>query len=259
MVGQHLVNLDSLALPSLPAALKWGMFLAALPFSTITKAQDNSPAFVEVAIKNIETMYNSKIAQLPFLNNGKEYRDMIFDRGEHPFFGSENILEGAVWYAGVQYEKVPLQYDIWRDCIVTIHQTGMYKIELVRELVEMFELDGHRFVSLGNEVNGLPVKGFYDMAHEGKSVSVVVRYSKSIQKQTTQTTSRFIASVSYYIVSHGKAHKVKSRRSILDCFPKHESEVRQFMKANKLEIYRNPRSSLISVAQYIDSIIDEKK
>ncbi len=119
------------------------------------------------------------------LYNGSEYREpRRTNNDQHPYFVSEDWLEGSVLYDGDWYEHVPLQYDITRDVVITEMYTKREPDGAGRCQGRRLLIDGHMFRKLIRDtLNALPETGFYDIYSMMGKTRVIARQTGRLSRR----------------------------------------------------------------------------
>ena len=118
------------------------LILILLAFSTQAQ-QPADTGFRKEAINNLTHLYYQALGDQAGLYNGPVYDPYIPPITEgNPYFLTESFSTGSVSYNGLNYEQVPLLYDIVRDEVVVRHPTG-FPIALIKEKIDSFSFSGH--------------------------------------------------------------------------------------------------------------------
>lgn len=242
--------------------MRWrdcGIFTGLLLFSTLVcycQAPKNDTLFLAQAKKRTLILYEDAIQDQSRLYNGNDYLIYFSKEEEHPYFGSDDWTDGSIVYWGELYENVPLLYDISSDQIVIEHVRGN-PLRLHPEKVQQFTITDHTFVRLlRDDKNKIP-DGFYDRLYE-KNLKVYAKYSKTYREtlQAPKIISEFDASVRYYLVQDGNFHVVKSKRSVLQVLADRKSELKNFLRKNKISFQNDREKAIVRLAEYYDTLTD---
>jgi len=213
-------------------------------------------AFLAQAKKKSIALYTSTIQHQSRLYNGNDYVIYFPKNEEHPYYKNDDWGTGSVAYWGELYENIPLLFDLAVDQIITEHDRGN-PIQLLAEKVQGFVIWDHTFVRLYPDDKNKISAGFYDQLYNGKS-KVYAKYSKNYREEleSTRVIPQFDESVRYYLVKDGVFTVVKSKASVLKVLSDHKSEVKNFIRKNRLAFKGNRDEALVRVTQFYDTLTD---
>src|SRR5882762_9573262 len=150
------------------------------PAFSQTHAPDS--VFLLSAVKNAHELYTRSLGVGSHLLNGVQYKEhnANFDDVGHPYFESDDWVEGSVNYDGELYEDVAILYDLVSEKVVIEHPYAGIKLELISEKIDYFSLPGHRFVRLDADTmkNSSIRTGFYDVLYDGRVKFYVKRHKE---------------------------------------------------------------------------------
>ena len=244
--------------------LKPKSFLAAvvLLVSAFASAQSPDTLFVSVARRNSLKTFETATVVQSGLFSGSQYNEPRRTNDEHPFFLSEQWLEGNVYYKGQVYENIALLYDITTDRLVSELFNGQ-PFALVTEHLVKFTVAGHRFVRIDNASvgNSLPASGFYELAYDGPT-RTITRHVKVQEERIENNTIQinYEPKTRYYILVKGNYIRITSKGSLLKALVDHKTEVRSFLQRNKSS-FKSPGlpATLAAVAAYYDTLTPTTK
>ena len=213
-------------------------------------------AFLAQAKKKSIALYTSTIQHQSRLYNGNDYIIYFPKDEEHPYYKNDDWGNGSVAYWGELYENIPLLFDLAVDQIITEHDRGN-PIKLLAEKVQGFVIWDHTFVRLYPDDKNKISAGFYDQLYNGKS-KVYAKYSKTYREEleSTRVIPQFDESVRYYLVKDGVFTVVKSKGSVLKVLSDHKSEVKNFIRKNRIAFKGNRDEALVRVTQFYDTLTD---
>ena len=230
----------------------------ALAFNvTISGAQTGIPdtSFVAEAQDYARAVYHGRVFSQSGLYNGRVYKDYTPVRDEHPFFISENLVDGSVVFDGVHYQHALLLYDISKDKIITEHPRRLDKLELLETKVDEFIIHDCRFVNFTGDNHPETGNGYFEVAYENE-VAIYLKHEKKIdEKMTHEGLSReFVTRVTYYIRKGSTLHRVKSRRSALRVFNEHKNQIKRHLRSRGILFGVDRKRSLVEMAFLYDSL-----
>ncbi len=229
--------------------------LACFLFLQQAYPQAKDTAFLAEAMRNSVAQYTRSMHGQANLYNGSEYREPRRTNDQHPYFVSEDWLEGSVLYDNDWYDHIPLQYDITRDIVITEMYTNGNPMVLVDAKVGGFSVGGHRFRKMIRDtLNALPETGFYDVLYDGKT-RVIARRQKSTQEriESLTVTINFEERNRYFILQNGRYHAVKSKRSVLTVLENRQGDLKKFLRANGVKYRKDRETALRKMAEFYDT------
>ncbi|MGW8315156.1 MAG: hypothetical protein ACWGNV_06115 [Bacteroidales bacterium] len=200
-------------------------------------------------------------SELLFIN-GSLYQDVYPGTTGQPFLGDGQWSEGTLLTEGKTYSGLLLRYDLCKDLLVYnyIHESGIYAINLNKDKIERFSLQGHHFVHItsnnSNPEQGNPElahPGFYEEVCRGKA-SLYLKRIKQYDPPTSRGDGRFIAFEHMYILKEGTLHRVSGKRSMLRVLDDREMLVRQYIREHGLILRGNDARVYQQVVEYYNSL-----
>ena len=206
------------------------------------------------SINNVVHIYHQTLKPEPGLYNGLQYFRYDFTLKEgHPFFGNSELTPGYIVYNHIQYNNVPLLYDLISEKLVINDPTKVYLLQLNSEHVNRFSVLGHVFIRI-DEDNEIIHSGFYDVLYDGKT-SLLKKQTKAIQEKITSVLEKFVVEdVSYFIKKEGKYFSINQKKSVLYALSDKKKEINQFIRKNKLNIRKNKDEAISKILAYYDAL-----
>lgn len=191
------------------------------------------------------------------LYNGVYYRGYNqndSDEGQ-PYFGSDNWYGGSISYDGVLYENVSMMYDLLEDKVIIDHQYGGVKLELIKEKIKYFIINGHHFVHLTSALSNASIPpGFYEILFEGKNMSYARWQKKRIDVVTAHEVQvRYEDQNRFYILKGNKYFPVKTKSSILNVLKDKKPALQKFIRKQKLKFGTRCAESIPKVLSFYES------
>lgn len=226
------------------------------PLAAQNSGQDSS--FAPLRVSNAVKVYNAYTnANLP-LYNGRDYIPYTFKKEGNPFFESDSITEGTVSYAGRDYQKVPMLFDIARNELTIVSYDNQHFIVLDNDKVDSFHLRGHTFLRLvhNDTLSGSPSTGFYDRLYDGR-IKVWAGRAMTFQESTAgrELTRIFSPHNYYYIFSNNTYYTVNNKKNILTIMNDKRHEIKKFARKQKLKFNKKGmEQAIVAVAAYYDQL-----
>jgi hypothetical protein len=191
------------------------------------------------------------------LNNGSKYRASEHSLEQHPYFLSADWITGSVFYDGEGFKDVPLMYDLSIGRLIAEHYPSGNAILLVYEKLKSFSLAGHAFEKIENDSvgNSLPKTDFYDVLYAGES-KVVAHRQKFLRKEieSNAINIEYDEKNRYFLFRNGVFFPVKSKKSALKLMGDKKTELRKFLKQNRIPFSTDRELLLKKLAEHYDSL-----
>ncbi len=171
-----------------------------------------------------------------------EWGDQIFPRQQAPY---ETYAKGNLFYDGVKYEGVEMRLDLYRDQFMVWGVQGPISGTILDpERFGWADLRGYHII---RAMDGYYIQ-LYDGSHD------VLR--KEIFEFNT-TWSEFTShKVRYYVEKNGSYHRVLPRKgSVLRLLSDYRGELDRFIRANGIEVRRNPDDAIVQIVQQYDKLV----
>jgi hypothetical protein len=227
------------------------------PFSLLAQSASEDSSLYRSALAHTLDTYYSQVGDQSAIYNGRLYSGYGFSfKAGIPYFLSGEFRNESLFYDGIQFENIPLLYDNLSEVLIT--RDRGYWVQLVNERIGSFTIAGHRFIrivtdSLNRSLSGT---GFYEILYQGHTI-VLKKTVKKIREELSSSEGilRFIDSTEHYYIKMGNAYfTVSSRRAMLDIFSDRKSQIRQFIKKNKLKYRKDKENTMVKVTGYYDQI-----
>jgi len=191
------------------------------------------------------------------LYNGSEYLYRGHNAKGFAYFKSADILKGSILYDGNLYNDVPMRFDLTTNDVVILDYTNNFPIQLVASKIDYFIIDSSRFINAANTYKfTLPVTtGFYEVLYNNKS-TVLARKEKQLilSSKLDENDSHYIEFDRYYIYTGNKLYKVDNEKSVLNVFNERKTELKKFIKTNRISFRKNFEKAVTSTAAYYDQL-----
>ena len=168
--------------------------------------------------------------------------DRTPSKDNHRYYKNQ-FESGAASYEGQEYFAVQLKYDVYRDMLIAVRPGSLEAIDLIRDKIKSFNLDGKLFVNLNHGNSSVPefAAGFNEMAFSGKAFILYIKHRKELTKiiQTDLLLSSFKEKNVVILFYDGKYSEIKSRKDIIELFPEAKKNINEFYKVNRYKEQSN--------------------
>jgi hypothetical protein len=227
-------------------------FAALLFFSLTVFAQDFLPDSVvyKLALDQTVSYNNSVVKKTSGIYTGSLYVRDYYRVNGHPFFETDTLEKGDVFYNGVLYKNVDLLYDLSHDNLVTKYAEDA-NLVLVREKIAYFKLRGHLFVAGSNALD----RGFYDVLYTGK-IEILAQRKKELVpwSKSVEFDAAFSQTNRYFIYKDSSYYKVNSKQELLEVLKDKKTEIKAFISKTKPAFRKHFETALLRVAMYYGQI-----
>lgn len=193
--------------------------------------------------------------------NGSEYVQYAHLLKEgFPYFDTTVLANGRLCYDGMEYQDVPMLYDLVKDELVAQHFNKVFLIQLVKSKVKWFQLHQHYFVHLtGDSMTNTPRRlrdGFYDLAYDGSKIKLYIKRVKEIQESIpdNKVERKIYQNDRYFIYKDSIYYDVKSHGSILKVLNRFQAEQRKAVKSQKIRFRKNREAALLIMVKKFDQL-----
>jgi hypothetical protein len=205
---------------------------------------------------NIKSFFQNEIKEDAHLYTGKEFIKYSVNIKGHPFFETDQMQNGEIFYDGTLYENVPLLYDITGQGIVINRYNSDERIRLLNEKIKYFTFDGHRFENIfsAEGKDESIINTFYDIMFSGKA-SVLVKRIKHIKNGLKAEDPAFFAEEDELYIRNGKnLYAVDSKNAVLQALNDKKDVIKIFIRKNKFRFKKNIERELILIAEYYSAL-----
>jgi hypothetical protein len=204
----------------------------------------------DTSVANTIEYFKNTIGTNSFLYTGKEYTGYNLAIKGTPYFETDTLQKGDIFYDGHLYKNIPMLYDIVRQVIVIDRYHTNPRISLLSEKIKYFTFDGHKFENARAE-NG---NAFFDVLSDG-TVAVWARRIKIIRRAVHAEDPDTFTRVDELYVKIGNAlFPVTNKSSALQAFDDKRSRVKTFIRKKRLKFKKHLEEDLVQTASFYSSL-----
>lgn len=181
------------------------------------------------------------------LHTGTEYVKVFGPANGNPFFPTRSN-SGSVLYHGNLYQGIELLYDCEDDDVVIRDLQGQLKLRLVREKLEGFEVDGHRFVKL--RLIG-PEGEFYEDLYNGKR-RLLIQWQKKMASDQ-RASNEYALKKSVFILEEGRIIPLDRSSELYTIVPGRKNDARRIYREKRLNFKKDPEGAALSILREMES------
>jgi hypothetical protein len=230
------------------------IFTFLITFLSIPFLSGNTISVSGSVTAGLSTQDTLKESQILF--NGRAWRNRYYRVKEDQFLFSNEFLPGSVTIEGNSFGDVILRYDIYSDEVMIVNNHGAV-LQMNKEMVDSFNFTyqdkQYYFVNLQNDsLKGF--RGYMNILYKGKT-SLYVKYKKEIELLAVDKKyDRFYESHKVFFVKDDIIYLLSGKREFLKLLQDHKSEIRSFIKKNRLKLSKKVPESFLPVLKLYDSL-----
>ena len=190
------------------------------------------------------------------LYTGKEFINYSVNIKGHPFFETDQMQNGDIFYDGTLYENILMLYDIAAQEVIINRYKQDERIRLLNEKIKYFTFDGHRFENIfsveGKDEN--ITNTFFDIMYNGKAGILVKRIKRIKNGIKAEDPTSFVEEDELYVRNGKNLYAIDGRNSTLQAFSDKKDPIKTFIRKNKLKFKKNIEKDLIMTAEYYSTL-----
>jgi hypothetical protein len=201
-------------------------------------------------------LYYNAIGENAHIYNGYEYMTPDRNIKGSPYF-TDALVPSTVSYDDTYYQNVRILYDLVRDLVIINRLDQNFRISLINAKLNSFSIKDHQFIRIDKDsIHGIDlITGFYDRIYPGKS-TVLVKRKKFVKEviEYTVTSMSYMEEDFYYVKFAGNYVEVKNKSSVFKLFQNKKSEIKSYLRKNKLSFKSDFEKTLIATCAYYDQL-----
>lgn len=187
----------------------------------------NSTVF---ANSNVDTIRNNSL-----LYSGIEYTRGLILFGESPFYMKNEPAKGSIKYHDNWYEVSELQYDCRYDVLVTRDRSGDLAVELIKEKIDQFNIDGHHFDKLKIQSR----RGeFYEKIYSGKRTLYIQWQKKVINNRVDE--QRYALFTNVFLINSVDTIRINKVSEYFKLLGENQGKIKRYYKEQHLNFRKEP-------------------
>lgn len=175
----------------------------------------------------------SNFSKNSLLYSGTEYVKQFNEARGNPFFPTTNNI-GNVSYNGYIYNNIEVLYDCEDDIPIIRDLQGLLKLRLIREKLEGFTVDNHKFI----KIKLLSSQGeFYEEIYRGK-YALLMQWQKKTELDS-QEIERYILRKTIFMLKGNDILPITGKSDLFTLVPGREKELKKIYRSNRLNYKKN--------------------
>jgi hypothetical protein len=231
---------------------------AIFPQHLIAQNSVSDSAYRNLALKQVTDFYFHSITENGLTNFGYEVVENSNQAVNHPYYSVNKFVNGSMNGHGVNYDDIPIKYDILHDKLVILHFNRIFNVEQISERIDRFTILGHVFVRLASDSSSQSAEaaGFYDRLYSGKAVSLFAKRRKTSAERIKDGQAELVYKEhnAYFIRKDNFFHPVSDKGSVLNVLSDKKKELEIFLKKNKIKFNKDREYAMTQLSAYYDSL-----
>jgi hypothetical protein len=204
---------------------------------------------------NVRDLFYSSNCTYGPLVNGKIYTDNYPELLGHQFLASRVWEKGTVYFRNGVQKELLINYDIVSDKLITneFYSEGPRFIELNRNDIEGFYIDGHRFIKV-SAGNGIKDKsGYYELLYDG-GATLLMSWKKYISKSSDIDKDVARIENTIYIRKNDKIFRINNRKALVSCLSDKGSDIQNYIRRRRFYVRTAEPGDFIELLKYYDGL-----
>lgn len=169
---------------------------------------------------------------------------------DHPYWMSDDFLEGTVVFNGLLYRNVWFRFDAYLQQLVVKTPVKGAFVCVPMQKVDGFAWGDMKFIRWNDK--------FVSLLFDGNRVKLVEQqqlYRKERVTDADRAQYGFRRDVKYYVLSDKGEYEVDKLKSVLKLYPEIKKELKTFANMNRLDFKEYRSSSLVSMIKYAEALL----
>jgi len=164
------------------------------------------------------------------LFNGFEYIPTITATNASPFFPEDSGSVGTIMYYSTTFSQIPFRYDIENDQVLFLPDRPPYRLVLVTEAVQEFQIGSHHFIQQQGLDSSLGA-GFLELLADGPQM-LLARHTKVPEERIRdlQVKRSYKLNTAFYLLRNKKLAAIPNAKGLIRAFPDAERQLNSFAK-----------------------------
>jgi hypothetical protein len=208
--------------------------------------------FYKRSITALQDRYKNELGQDSRLYIGAEYTGAGQRAKGTPFFLSDSVLQGSLFYHNTWYRDLGIQFDLLSDDLLISDYTQTYTIRLPKEMVDSFSIRDHFFYYADSSI--LVEAGYYEQLYRGRLLVMASHKKRVTFPASTEQQPYYRQYDDYFLVRDGRWTRVGDQGALIALLKDKKEEIKRFIRDEKTGPKKNFELLLIRTAAYYDQI-----
>lgn len=203
----------------------------------------------------LNEFYNKNMEHSADIFSGPQYIPQNYLKKGSPFFLSDSLTKGWIFYDKILYRDVQLQWDILQNYVITGALGGYSKIILRNELIDSFQFAGHlvRYMPQ-DKTHNLLNDGFYDILYDGNT-QVIVKRLRQTHSNLDELKVRFdfLDRDRVYVKKNDLYYLVSNKSDLLKLFHANRTAIKRLVRKEDLNWRKDFERCVVIASRYYDN------
>jgi hypothetical protein len=196
------------------------------------------------------------------LVNGSLYVPDHLKAEGNPYFQEEKWAHGKIVIMGKPFENIEFIYHVETDKVIIQSKDIMQNkmaVLLNRDFVDAFYIDEHDFINLDQLNLANDEKGFAELIYRS-GLTFIIKHKKDFLKQYSQSNqfgSYSKLKSEKFIQSNDQLKKLPTRKSFLDYFKPSRSQIKKYIRTNKIRYKTASKQELSGLLKFCDELPED--
>lgn len=192
------------------------------------------------------------------LLNGKYYVPKHFFAEGHPYFISNDWINGTLFIKGIKYEEVPLKYNIEDDHVIikAVYENRISKDILMHNtFVDSIYLYHHIIHNTANQYPDNNI-GFAELIYKGKNWAYLKHYIEFKDELSERLKyGKYLPAKKYLYLYDGSTFTlIQKKKSLFVYFPGQEKTIKQYLRKNDILFRKASAEQLMNLIQFCEQL-----
>jgi hypothetical protein len=215
-------------------------------------------SFYRRSLDTLEWKYRGRVKTNLRIYNGNEYSQYGLRVKGNPYFMTDSLTSGDLFYDGTLYHGVRMHYDLVYDDIIVEDYSGSFPIKMLAHKIDYFALLDHVFVHFipdSAESTQKPA-AFFDLIYSGPIVNVYVKRQKRLEMplDPTDNTPAYNQYDTYYLTINHNVSEVGDIKELINVLKDRKDEMKKFAKTNGIKLKEMSDESVKRMVAYYSSL-----
>ncbi|WP_411030553.1 hypothetical protein [Spongiimicrobium sp. 3-5] len=180
------------------------------------------------------------------------------------FFLSREFLPGSVTYDGQTYYDLELKFDVFdEDVLLKLpNRLGGITLKLIKDKVDAFVIDGHRFVKLNaKDSEEKTLSEFYEVMNNSSAFTLFKKHRKKDfnRKDQRKIYFEFVDIRGVFVLLYNNTYySISKKKDVIEIFPEYKKEIDAFYERVRSLRNSDPDKFTLSLMNRIDILISGK-
>lgn len=193
----------------------------------------------EADVSAVKDIYQKHIPLHQLLRSGRSYEHFYLATEGNQYLIDPLAHSGELYYQGVFFPSVPLNYDIYNQLVIISFTLDGYQKSLIlnEKRIAYMNLQGMRFVFLAEDSVYNRPEGIYQEVFKGEHYGFWVKRRKKLNNQTASSSGanryKFVQADQHYLWTGTETARISNKKDLLKALG-NTQEVATLIKENNL-------------------------